>query len=172
MHLNTHFEQTPKPVGLWIDEYQNFCNPRRDSLFQTTARSSWGATVYITQNINNMYFIMGNEQPEARAKSLLGNLNLKYFASNDNYDTNVWASQMIGQHKVDFEHLSFSKDMEISKSKNQQMQYRVTPDHFTILKTGRKVNNYIVETVVFKAGKAWGKNEENFALVGFRQNRF
>ena len=162
-------ETDPKPVGLWIDEYQNFCNPKVDSLFQTTARSSWIATVYITQNINNMYFIMGSDQPEAKAKSLLGNLNLKYFASNDNYDTNLWASQMIGQHRVDFEHLSISKNMEISKSKNQQMQYRVTPDHFTTLKTGRKANKYIVETVVFKAGKTWGKDKRNFALVEFNQ---
>ena len=80
---------------------------------------------------------MGNEQPEAKAKSLLGNLNLKYFASNDNYDTNMWASNMIGQHKIDLENLSISKNMEISKSKHQQMHYRITPDHFTTLKTGR-----------------------------------
>ena len=76
---------------------------------------------------------------------------------------------MIGQHRVDFEHLSISKNMEISKSKNQQMQYRVTPDHFTTLKTGRKANKYIVETVVFKAGKTWGKDKRNFALVEFNQ---
>ncbi|WP_442267615.1 type IV secretory system conjugative DNA transfer family protein [Tenacibaculum sp. ZS6-P6] len=162
-------EENPKPVGIFIDEYHLFCNPQKDSIFATTSRSSWVASVYITQNINNIYFIMGSEQPESRAKSLLGNLNLKYFASNDNYDTNLWASQMIGQHKVDFEHLSFSKDMEISKSKNQQMQYRVTPDHFTTLKTGRKSNKYIVENIVFKAGKTWGKNKQNFALVGFKQ---
>lgn len=164
-------EPNPKPVGLWIDEYQNFCNPKLDSLFQTTARSAWVATVYITQNINNMYFIMGNDQPEARAKSLLGNLNLKYFASNDNYDTNMWASNMIGQHKIDLENLSISKNMELSKSKHQQMHYRITPDHFTMLKTGRKANNYIVEMVVFKSGKTWGKDKQNFALVGFNQRK-
>lgn len=166
---NIEKETDPKPVGLWIDEYHSFCNPQTDSLFQTTARSSWVACVYITQNINNLFCVMGNNQPEARAKSLLGNLNLKYFGSNDNFDTNIWASNMIGQHMVDFQTVNFSKDMEISKSKNQQMQYRVTPDHFTTLKTGRIANNFMVEAVVFKSGKLWGKEKHNFALVAFNQ---
>ncbi|MEQ9230556.1 MAG: TraM recognition domain-containing protein [Cyclobacteriaceae bacterium] len=164
-------EHDPKPVGLWIDEYQQFCTHKTDSQFQATARSSWVATVYITQNINNIFYVMGNDQPESKTKSLLGNLNLKYFASNDNYDTNLWASNMIGEHLVDFQSIGFSKDMEISKTRNQQMQFRVTPDHFTVLKTGRKANNYIVETVVFKSGKNWGKNKQNFALVGFDQRK-
>lgn len=162
-------ESNPKPIGLWIDEYQQFCTHKTDSQFQATARSSWVATVYITQNINNIFYVMGNDQPEAKAKSLLGNLNLKYFASNDNYDTNLWASNMIGKHIIDFQNLSFSKNMDISKTKNQQMQYRVTPDHFTVLKTGRKANDYIVQTVVFKSGKTWGRDKQNFALVGFDQ---
>ncbi|MEQ6117924.1 type IV secretory system conjugative DNA transfer family protein [Reichenbachiella sp. MALMAid0571] len=162
-------ENNPRPVGLWIDEYQQFCTHKTDSQFQATARSSWVATVYITQNINNIFYVMGNDQPEAKTKSLLGNLNLKFFASNDNYDTNVWASNMIGKHLVDFQNLSFSKDMEISKTKNQQMQFRISPDHFTILKTGRKGNDYIVETIVFKSGKTWDRNGRNFALVGFKQ---
>lgn len=162
-------ETNPKPVGLWIDEYQSFCNPMTDSLFQVTARSSWVATVYITQNINNLFFVMGHNQPQARAKSLLGNLNLKYFGSNDDIETNYWTSQMIGQHLTDFQSLNINKDMEITKSKSQHMQFRVSPDHFTTLKTGRKANNYIVEAVVFKSGKVWGKNKKNYALVGFHQ---
>ena len=162
-------ESAPRPIGLWIDEYQQFCTHKTDSQFQATARSSWVATVYITQNINNIYYVMGNDQPAAKAKSLLGNLNLKYFASNDNYDTNIWASNMIGQHLMDFQNLNISKDMEISKSKHQHLQYKVTPDHFTVLKTGRRENNYIVETIVFKSGKTWGKHRQNFALVGFNQ---
>ncbi|MEP1782127.1 TraM recognition domain-containing protein [Reichenbachiella sp.] len=162
-------ESNPKPVSLWIDEYQSFCSPMTDTLFQTTARSSWVATVYLTQNINNLYFVMGHNQPQARAKSLLGNLNLKYFASNACTETNKWASDQIGQHLTDFESLSIGKNMELSKSKNQRMQHRITPDHFTTLRTGRKINNYKVDTVVFKAGKKWGRDGQNFALVSFDQ---
>ena len=162
-------EANPKPVSLWIDEYQSFCSPMTDTLFQTTARSSWVATVYLTQNINNLYFVMGHNQPQARAKSLLGNLNLKYFGSNADVETNKWASEMIGQQLTDFESLSLSKDMELSKSKNQRMHYRITPDHFTTLRTGRKINKYMVDTVVFKPGKKWERSEQNFALVPFDQ---
>lgn len=167
-------EQNPLPVCLWIDEYQNLCNPSTDTLFQATARSSWVATVYITQNINNMYFVMGHNHPEARAKSLLGNLNLKYFASNADWDTNMWASQMIGQHLAYLKNISFREDpqnkqLDISTTKNQQLQYRITPDYFTTLKTGRASNKYIVEAVVFKAGKLWGQNQDNFAVVEFKQ---
>ncbi|MDW3191253.1 MAG: TraM recognition domain-containing protein [Cytophagales bacterium] len=162
-------EEDPKPVGFWVDEYQQFCSHKTDSLFSATARSSWVATVYITQNITSLYYVMGNDQPEAKAKSLLGNLNLKIFASNDNYDTNVWASNMIGKHLTEFQNVSYSKEMDISKTKTQQMHHRISPDHFTTLKTGRKTNDYIIESVVFKAGKLWGKEKRNYALVNFNQ---
>jgi len=166
---NIKTENDPKPVGLWIDEYQSFCSPITDSLFQVTARSSWVATVYITQNINNLFFVMGHNQPVARAKSLLGNLNLKYFASNSDIETNNWASNMIGQHLTEMQNISIGHNREISKSKNQQMQFRITPDHFTTLKTGRKANKFIVEAIIFKSGKLWGRDKENYALVEFDQ---
>ena len=164
-------ETTPVPACLWIDEYQNFCNPQTDSLFQTTARSSWISTVYITQNMNNLYFIMGNNQPQARAKSLVGNLNLKFFASNADFETNQWASEMIGQHFVDLDTLTINKDMDLSKTKNQRLMPKITPDHFTTFKTGRKANNYKVETVIFKAGKTWGREKANYAIVEFNQRK-
>lgn len=162
-------EESPKPVALWIDEYQSFCSPMSDSLFQTTARSSWVATVYITQNIQNLYFSMGRNMPEARAKSLLGNLNLKYFCSQSDADTNSWASNMIGEHMTHVPTVSVSSQEKVSKSVAQQMRYRITPDHFTTLKTGRKTNKNIVEAVVFKAGKTWGRDKENYAVCEFRQ---
>lgn len=166
---NIREESDPMPIGLWIDEYQSFCSPLTDSLFQTTARSAWVATVAITQNINNLYFVMGSNETKARAKSLLGNLNLKFFCSNSDYDTNEWGSKMIGKHLVDMDSVRYNEKMELTKTKSQQMQDRITPDHFTTLKTGRKTHNFIVETIVFKAGKLWGKEGENYALVEFSQ---
>lgn len=165
---NIREENDPMPVGLWIDEYQSFCSPLTDSLFQVTARSAWVATVAITQNINNLYFVMGSNEAQARAKSLLGNLNLKFFCSNSDYETNQWASQMIGKHLMDMDSVRYNEKMELTKTKSQQMQDRITPDHFTTLKTGRKSNNHIVQTIVFKAGKLWGDGE-NYALVEFSQ---
>lgn len=162
-------EGNPKPVCLWIDEYQAFCSPITDALFQTTARSSWVATTFLTQNLHNLFFVMGNNQPQARAKSLLGNMNLKYFCSNSCDVTNVWASDMIGEEMADYETLSISKDQELSKTKNQRLTKRIRPDQFTTLKTGRVDNRYKVEAVVFKAGKTWGKEKANFARASFDQ---
>ncbi|MEM9297172.1 MAG: TraM recognition domain-containing protein [Bacteroidota bacterium] len=168
-------EENPTPCCLWIDEYQNYCSPTTDSLFQTTARSSWVATVYITQSLNNLYFVMGSNNPEARTKSLLGNLNLKYFCSNADWDTNYWASQMIGEHLTETKSINSQEDRNtgqivVSTSKSQQLRNRVTPDHYTTLKTGRQANNFVVEAIVFKAGKVWGQDKRNFAEVEFRQN--
>ena len=163
-------ESDPKPIGLFIDEYQNYCNPISDSLFQATARSSWVASVYITQNIANLYFVMGSNQPQARARSLVGNLNIKYFANNAEITTNEWASKMIGQHWIDVPSYSYDKAGEPSKSVTNQYHYKITPDHFTTLKTGRKENKFKVEVVVFKPGKLWGENDQNFTVVEFNQN--
>ena len=164
-------EEHPKPVGLWIDEYQSFCSPLTDSLFQTTARSSWVATLYITQSIQNLYYVMTGYMAAAKAKSLLGNLNLKYFCSNSDAENNEWASNMIGKHWTYAQTLRVERDRSLSKTKAEQLQFRITPDHFTTLKTGRKHNDFIVEAVVFKAGKLWGKrkDKDNYAVVDFDQ---
>ncbi|AXG72971.1 hypothetical protein DVK85_01470 [Flavobacterium arcticum] len=166
---DVELETDPKPVGLFIDEYQQFCSYKSDVQFQATARSSWVATVYISQNLDGIVNVMGGTNAQEKAKSLLGNLNLKFFFSNGNYSTNTWAANMIGKHLVDYENFSMDADHKITKSKNQHREYRITPDYFTTLKTGRKVNKYIVEAIVFKAGRTWGREQLNFAKVGFRQ---
>lgn len=166
-------EDNPKPVGLWVDEYQSFCSPLTDSLFQLTARSSWVATIYITQNINNIYFVMGSHMPEARAKSLLGNLNLKYFCSNPDAETNEWASKMIGEHIATLDTYSYVDKQTATKTETQQIQPKILPSFFTQLKTGREHNDFIVESIIFKSGKIWRDSqddiEDNYAIVGFDQ---
>ena len=165
-------ESDPKPVALWIDEYQSFCYPSIDALFQATARSSWVATVYITQNLNGIYQVMGNNQAQARTKSLLGNMNLKYFASNADFDTNRWASDMIGEHWVDINTLNYDDNSELkNKTQRPERRRKVEIDEFTTLKTGRSINKFIVEAIVFKAGKTWGGGEDNYALVEFKQKQ-
>ncbi|MEO9476827.1 MAG: TraM recognition domain-containing protein [Cyclobacteriaceae bacterium] len=162
-------ESNPRPSCLWTDEYQSLCNPMSDSQFQATARSAWVSTVNITQNINSLFYMMGGNEPRSKAKSLLGNLNFKIFASNADYETNKWASEMIGQKMTTLDNVSISKDMELSKSKNQRLLPQVMPQEFTQLRSGRNANNYLVECIVFKAGKTWGKSKLNYALVEFSQ---
>jgi hypothetical protein len=161
-------EEDPKTVFLWVDESQNFILPEADSQFQTTARSSRVACVYLTQNINNYYFAMGKNNPQARAKSLLGNLATKIFCANSDYDTNKWASEMIGKSFIDITSTSIGSDKKGSKTFNKQLHYKVPTDHFTILKSGRAENKYKVESIVFMTGKKWSNNE-NYLRVEFDQ---
>ncbi|MDO5970306.1 TraM recognition domain-containing protein [Flavivirga aquimarina] len=162
-------ENDPKPCALYIDEYHSLCSPINDSIFQSTARSSWAASVFITQSLQNLYFVMGEHMPQARAKSLVENLNLKYLCNNSEAETNKWSSEMVGKHYIYVESVQINKDKELSTTKNKRLEYRITTDHFTTLKTGRKNNNFIVEAVVFKAGKTWGKNNDIFDVAQFDQ---
>ena len=162
-------EKNPKPVGLFIDEVQQFISYRHDIQFQATARSSWVACTYLTQNLDGVVNVMGGQHALSKAKSFLGNLNLKIFGANGDFNTNQWASQMIGMHLVNHENVTINEEMKVSKSKNQHKEYKVMPSYYTTLKTGRKRNSYQVETVVFKPGRTWGKEKQNYALVSFDQ---
>ena len=57
----------PRPCFLWVDESQYFVN-EYDTIFQTTARSSRAATVFITQNISNYYSQMGGASSKSKVK--------------------------------------------------------------------------------------------------------
>ncbi len=168
---NIDKEKDAKPFCLFLDEYQNYCNPQMDVSVQATARSSGLATVILTQNINGLIHAMGDRNPQAAVKSLLGNFNLKYFGSNSDSDTNKYASEMVGQHLVDMNNITISKGHKYRKTKNQQLMNRVLPSEITTFKTGRRENNYKVETLVFKAGKTWGSEKNNHAMVEFDQRK-
>lgn len=164
---NIRLDQNRTIVGLWVDEFHHFINPEADTLFMTTARSSRTACVFITQNLNNIKFSMGRNNTEARAMSLLGNIGLKYFCSNADAQTNEWGAKMIGQHYIDLANMTIKDGDQISRNYTQQLHYKVPPEHFTSLQTGGEKRK--VQVIVFKAGKVWGNNGENYAEVTFTQ---
>jgi len=77
---------------------------------------------------------------------------------------NDWASEVISK---DYRGNLTSGDSGISVS--DEYQYQFLPMHFTLLKTGGKTNDGIVEAVVTVAGKKWS-NDKNFLKVIFKQN--
>ena len=87
-----------RPVFLWADEAQFFAT-KEDMLFQTTARSSRCATVYLTQNICNYYAMMPGRDPKSVTDSLLGNLATKIFHANGDPSTNEWAQRLFGNER-------------------------------------------------------------------------
>ena len=162
-------EEHNLPVFLWVDESQYFVNPDYDTLFQTTARSAGVCTVYLTQNLNNYFFVMGGNQAQARAKSLLANLTTVIFHSNSDFDTNEWAAKTIGQDY--FPQKTKSENSEgLTVSETFVKDYRVPPFQFTTLATGGNKNKGIVEAVVFINGFSWG-NGMNYIKTQFRQNK-
>ena len=164
----TETEEAPKPAFLFADEFHNLINPNYDQLFQATARESLAITVYITQSLPSIIGAFGTENPENRAKSMIANLGLKVFCANSDYDTNEFASQMIGQHFIDVSSISIDKDKNANRSYSQQLQWKVPPEHFFLLKTGGPKNKYTVESILVKAGKQWS-NGENYLPAEFNQ---
>ena len=88
--------EATRPVFLWADECQFFLSPY-DAEFQSTARSSRAATVYLTQNLPSYYAQIGGRNPEHIADSLLGNFQTKIFHANGDPKSNQWAADLIGK---------------------------------------------------------------------------
>lgn len=157
------------PVFLWIDECQYFINPSYDTMFQTTARSSLVASVYLTQSIHNLIFTMGRNNPEARAKGLLANMGTKIFHANADFDSNQFASNMIGQDITAMASMSAQLKHGQTATLSEQVLYQVPPHAFMTLKYGRKENDYMVEAYVVKTGP-WAHTKKNYIKVAFPQN--
>lgn len=87
---------TTRPLFLWADESQTFISPY-DAEFQSTARSSRVATVYLTQNLPNYYNKIGGRNPHDAVDALLGNFVTKIFHANGDVRTNAFAADLIGK---------------------------------------------------------------------------
>ena len=157
------------PVFIWIDECQFLLNPHYDTMFQTTARSSLVASVYLTQSIHNLIFAMGKNNPEARAKGLLANMGTKIFHANSDFETNQFASNMIGQDITAMGSMSAQLKHGQTATLSEQVLWQVPPHAFMTLKYGRKENDYMVEAYVVKTGP-WAHMKKNFIKVEFPQN--
>lgn len=85
-----------RPTYLFADECQFFLS-RYDAEFQSTARSSRAATIYLTQNLPTYYALLPGRDPKSSAESLLGNFQTKIFHANTDAVTNQYASDLIGK---------------------------------------------------------------------------
>lgn len=162
-------EEYPDPVFLWVDESQYFVNPVHDTLFQTTARSARVCTVYLTQNINNYYFVMGANQAQARAKSLIANLSTLIFHANTDFETNDWASKTIGQGYYEKVTKTKNHKDEISENTTHVKDFHVPTSLFTKLSTGGKTRE--VEAIIVVNGKKWGGRNPSYIRTTFIQDK-
>lgn len=148
------------PNFLWVDEAQIFIN-KHDMMFQTTARSSKAATVFLSQNISNYYSTIGGGHPKEQTDSLLGNLSSKIFHANNDYVTNEWASNTIAKtfQLISSYQTQMTQDA-TSGGAAQQLHHQVLPVDFTMLRTGGAQHNLQVDSILTIAGRTWqgGKN--------------
>lgn len=115
-----------RPVFLFADEYQFFTS-NYDPEFQSTARSSRAATVYLTQNLPSLYAQLPGRDPRSAAESLLGNFQTKIFHANTDAVTNQYAAELIGKTPQRRESANWSvnegRQQGTSSSTNRGWQY-------------------------------------------------
>jgi TraM recognition site of TraD and TraG len=168
-----------RPTFLWADEFQNFVS-EGDAEYQAVARGSGGCTVYLTQQIQSLSRVLGEDTTE----NLLANLQTKFFAQNSG-KTNEWASNLIGSRYVwvmgtntgggthDTTGIP-TNNQQAGTSRNEQLRPYIQPSRFLTLRNGTPLNNYEVDSVVFAGGKSFkGPKDERapFKILTFRQER-
>jgi len=164
------------PTFIFVDECQYFTT-QYDQLFQTTARSSRCATVFLTQSIPNLNAELGGDAAgKARVESLLGNLQTRFFHLNSESETNKWASETIGKDLIRMYSGNSSKSMSTqmmsplkgmsgslntSEGYSEQFNYTLQPVEFSKLLPGGPKNNLVVTGIVHRVGRTWSTGERH-----------
>lgn len=170
-----------RPVFLWVDEAQFFYSDY-DGLFQSTARSSRCATVYLTQNLPTFYGLMNHPQARQRVDGFMGNLNTKIFHANNCPVTNQWAAEHIGRSwKPQLSSTLSHPSRDIlglrspfatpsgSTTVSQSLQFELEPGVFTRLRTGGEGNNLTVDAYLLKSGTTFRSSGKQYILISFQQ---
>ena len=168
-----------RPVFIWADECHHFVS-RYDQLFQTTARSSRAATVYLTQNYPNLVAALGADASgKAIVDSLLGNLGTKIFHANSDPETNRYAAELIGRclqgmrSRGSGSSVSGGGAFSLQGSSNagisEHFEYAVQPSEFSTLRRGGAENALRTEAFVVQSGRLWTHTQSPWTKVAFRQ---
>ena len=172
--------ETTRPVFLWADESQLF-STSYDPTFQTTARSTKTATVYLSQNLPNYYDAFGGDAAgHSRAKKLLGAFGIKVFHANADNETNEYAERLCGRDLVLRRNMNATypadygpgenvSPMSTTHGQSEAMDTLVPARVFTELRRGG-YNRSFTEAIVFRAGEPWKASGRGFVRCRFKQN--
>jgi hypothetical protein len=173
--------QSPRPVGLWIDEAQNFLT-EYDYMFQSTCRGAKVATVLLSQNISNFYAALGGENGKAQADSLCANLNLKIFHANGDHVTNEWASATLGKsrqllfngnsqqgNQTAYDMLMGRGGSQSGAGFSESIVAEVEASAFTTLRTGGPENKWLCDAILFSNGTRFRATGKPYLFTTFRQ---
>lgn len=169
-----------RPLFIWADECQHFAS-RYDALFQSTARSSRAASVYLTQNYPTLAAAMGaGSLGRALTDSLLGNMGTKIFHSNGDRETNRYASELVGRSLKTLQSRGRSNSLSLSgqagwslgaqRGMNEHMDLEIEPSELATLKKGGPEGGFVSEAMVFQNGRRWEGSDRTWQKVSFSQS--
>ncbi|MBS1585516.1 MAG: type IV secretory system conjugative DNA transfer family protein [Bacteroidetes bacterium] len=146
-----NIQENGRPVFLVEDEGQELLLPCQNK-FMLTARSNRIASVFITQNLANIYDAIGGDKPEYKSQSLLGIYGTQIFHANSSVETNKYASELIGQawmmEPSTGYQLGGKEAVSFSKNKKYTLQFMVRPEEIPQLKNGGPENDFKVEAYI------------------------
>jgi hypothetical protein len=165
-----------KNVFIFADEAQYFLTPA-DRLFQTSARSLRCASVYLTQNLPNLYAKLGEHETMA----ILGVLKTRVLHQNACIVTNKWAAETIGMAKQWRPTQSTGTNTNggllgahgrsQGTSETLIYDYAVRPEKFQSLLTGGPENERKVEGYIHQSGKKLATKGKNYLRTEFKQRK-
>jgi hypothetical protein len=159
--LRRKLSESPNPVFLYQDEFQYFIT-RFDNFFQQTCRGSRASVVCLTQNILNLSEELGEPQPGSKTKSFCGNLGTKIALQQNEPDTAIFISDIIGRELRYVENYGGSTGQGQSHSSfgaTKQLMHIVEPVEFTRLLKPDSRNPY-AEAIVY-SGKPFNATKTN-----------
>jgi type IV secretory pathway TraG/TraD family ATPase VirD4 len=151
-------ENKDRPVFIFVDESHHFLTDY-DQLFQTTARSSRCAVVYLTQSLSNYYALSPGNSGKQRVDSMCNCLKTKILHQCSHPETRQTFAEAIGKRRDEKTSSTVSHgkgEAGFSETKTPGYDFWIHPDRATRLKTGGKVNDCKVEGIIYKAGKQIG----------------
>jgi hypothetical protein len=173
---------SPRPVFIWQDECQHFAMTT-DMLFQTICRSCRVCNVLMTQNISNLYAVMGGgEKSKSMVDSIAGTLNTKIFHSNSDSVTNLWMADHVGRDRQLLCNSSISQPWDnsissalgftrsnINSGVSEVYEYEVQPSAATELRNGGPANRWEVDAIVCCSGMCFHATGRPYLFCIFKQ---
>jgi hypothetical protein len=176
-------QASPRPVALIADEAQLLIDLELDAAFQTTARATRTAVLYSTQSISNYLSQNGGASAEARTHALLANFQTMVFCNTSDTKTVEYAQSLFGrrqrlllngstqQSNDDWvgRALGMGGSSSASAGFSESMDFLVQAHDFYGLSRGGPQSDWVVEGVLYQAGKTFTDTRKPFMLVRFLQ---
>jgi hypothetical protein len=130
-----------------------------------------------------MYAAAGGESGRHAINSLIGNLRLKLLCSQDEAETCIFQSELLGKTK----RLLYSSSVQpppgaqfefwrprtgVSAGMNESWEYEIQPwDWSHCLRSGGHAHDYTVDAVAFQGGRIWEANGKTYLPIAFQQSK-